>query len=358
MKIVQVLPCLSFGDAVGNDTLALKEIISEKGYKTRIYSQILSKDFPKDIAFPASKLPKFSKDDIVILHEAVGTELNNWIEKQKCRKVMIYHNITPSEFFMGYDNNSFNACRHGYKQLRNLTKTFDMILSDSAYNRQNLVDMGFKATNHVLPILIPFDDYKKTPSQKVLSKYKDDGYTNIIFVGRVVPNKCQEDVIAAFNEYQRYFNKNSRLFIVGSFMETYSNRLKEYTKKLGTKNVIFTGHCPFDEILAYYHLADIFLCQSEHEGFCVPLVEAMYFDVPIVAYNSSAIGETLGGSGFLLKEKNPLETASVMDRILTNETLKQTILENQKERLQDFQYEKIKALFWKYMDEFMGGKKI
>ena len=206
-------------------------------------------------------------------------------------------------------------------------------------------------------ILIPFDDYKKKPSEKILSKYKDDGYTNIIFVGRVVPNKCQEDVIGSFNEYQKHFNPRSRLFIVGTFMETYFNRLKEYTERLGVKNVAFTGHCPFDEILAYYRLADLFLCQSEHEGFCVPLAEAMCFDVPVVAYDSSAIAETLGGSGFLLKEKDPLLTAGVMNRILTDSALRETIVENQRERLQDFQYDKVKALFWKYMDEFIEGKR-
>ena len=356
MKIIQVLPSLAFGDAVGNDTRALKRIISENGYKTQIYAIGIDSKLPIGTAQPASDIPKLDKNDIIIYHEAIGCDLAYEIQKQDCRKVMIYHNITPAEFFREYDNNVFYACKEGYKQLKNLTGAFDMILSDSAYNRQNLLDMGFTAPNHVLPILIPFDDYKKKPSEKILSKYKADGYTNIIFVGRVVPNKCQEDVFGSFNEYQKHFNPRSRLFIVGTFMETYFNRLKEDTERLGVKNVVFTGHCPFDEILAYYHLADLFLCQSEHEGFCVPLVEAMCFDVPIVAYDSSAIAETLGGSGFLLKEKDPLLTAGVMNRILTASPLRETIVENQRERLQDFQYDKVKALFWKYMDEFIEGK--
>lgn len=357
MRIFQVLPTLSFGDAVGNDTIALKTIIAERGYKTQIYAENIDPRLPEGAAVSADKLPALNREDIIIYHEAIGCDLAYEVQKQKCRKVMIYHNITPPSFFIQYDSNSAILCKNGYEQLQNLSKSFDMILSDSAYNRQGLLDIGFEAPNYVLPILIPFVDYNKEPSEKIIKKYGYDGYTNILFVGRVVPNKCQHDVIAAFNEYQKHFNPKSRLFIVGSFMESYSNQLMEYTRKLGTKNVVFTGHTKFDEILAYYHLGDLFLCQSEHEGFCVPLVEAMCFDVPIVAYDSSAIGETLGGSGFLLKEKDPLFTAGIMNRILTDVALREMIVENQRERLRDFQYEKIKSLFWKYMDEFIGAKK-
>ncbi len=355
MKVIQVVPSLLFGDAVGNNTRALKELISEAGYETQIYAQAIDARLPKGSALLEQEMPKLEKEDIVIYHEASASDLVLKIQKLSCRKVMIYHNITPPEFFKDYDHNAFYSCREGYAQLEKLTDTFDMILSVSSYNRQNLLDMGFTAPNHILPILIPFDDYKKAPSSKIIEKYSGDGYKNIIFVGRVVPNKCQQDVIAAFTEYQKHFNQKSRLFIVGSFMESYSNQLKDYATRLGVQNIVFTGHCPFDEILAYYHLADLFLCQSEHEGFCVPLVEAMCFDVPVVAYDSSAIGETLGGSGFLLKEKDPLLTAGVMNRVLTDDALRQTIIENQRERLQDFQYEKVKALFWKYMDEFIHG---
>lgn len=359
MKIIQLLPTISFGDAVGNDTIALKKIIAERGYKTEIYAENIDPKLPKGTAVHFTEICTLTNDDILIFHESVGTNLNYWIQDQKCRKVMIYHNITPPEFFVRYSDTSEDLCSKGYDEVKKLRETFDMVLAASDYNKQNLIDMGYTCPIHVLPILIPFEDYKKTPSLKILSKYKDDGYTNIIFVGRIAPNKCQQDVIAAFNDYQRNFNQKSRLFIVGnpSGLENYDFRLKEYVKKLGTQNVIFTGHCPFDEILAYYHLSDLFLCQSEHEGFCVPLVEAMFFNKPIVAYDSSAIGWTLGGSGFLMKEKNPLETAAVMNRILTDNELKETMLANQRERLADFQYDKVKALFWKYMDDFIGNEK-
>lgn len=359
MRIIQLVPDIYFGDAVGNDTLALKHLISESGYETEIYAERIDSRLPKGSAFFFDKLSRVNQDDIIISHVSTASPLNHWIKEQACKKVMIYHNITPPCFFKNYSSGHVAACGIGYDEVRNLRETFDMVLADSAYNRQNLIDMGYACPINVLPILIPFDDYKKAPSEQILSKYKGDGFTNIIFVGRIAPNKCQQDVIAAFYEYQRYYNKKSRLFIVGNpiGLESYDARLKKYVDELGVENVIFTGHIKFDEILAYYHLSDLFLCQSEHEGFCVPLVEAMFFNKPIVAYDSSAIGWTLGGSGFLMKEKNSLETAAAMNRILTDAGLKETIIANQRERLEDFQYDKVKALFWKYMDEFIGNAK-
>ncbi len=354
MKIVQVLPSLCFGDAVGNDALALKKIIRERGYETEIFAKDIDARFPADIALKIENSPNLGKSDIVMFHEAIGTELNVWIQNQKCRKVMIYHNITPPEFFLPYDSAAVCQCVQGLREVQGLRNTFEMVLAASPFNRQNLLDMGYACPVHVLPILIPFEDYEKKASEMIFKKY-GDGRKNIIFVGRVVPNKCHEDIIRAFSEYLHCFDHDARLFLVGTCQQSYYGRLKEYTKLLHIEeNVIFTGHINFDEILAYYRLADLFICQSEHEGFCVPLVEAMYFDIPIIAYDSSAIAWTLGGSGFLMKEKDPLETAAVMDRILSDGELRNVILQNQRERLADFQYEKVKSMFWKCMDEFIA----
>ena len=268
---------------------------------------------------------------------------------------MVYHNITTPDFFEEYNQKSAGYCQRGLQQVQALNDTFDMVLAVSEFNKQNLIDMGYKCKINILPILIPFDDYKKQADSVLLAKYDDD-YTNIIFLGRIVPNKKQQDVIAAFASYQKNYNPKSRLFLVGNpnDFEKYNEQLKIYTQKIGAKNVIFTGHTRFDEILAYYKLSDLFLCMSEHEGFCVPLVEAMFFNIPIVAYASSAIPGTLNGSGFLLNEKNPDLTAAVMNRILTSEELKTNILKNQQERLSDFSHSKVEELFWKFTEELLA----
>ena len=129
-----------------------------------------------------------------------------------------------------------------------------------------------------------------------------------------------------------------------------------YIKELGVRDVYFPGHIGFDEVLAYYHLADVFLCASEHEGFCVPLVEAMYFDVPIIAYDSTAIGGTLNGSGILMKDKDPMFMAAMMNRLMENQGLREQVIHNQQIRLKDFDREKIKAQFIDYLKGYLEAR--
>lgn len=357
MKIIQILPTLTYGDAVGNDCLVIDSLLKERKLDTMIYAENIGNRIPENCVKRFSEIENntLSKDDVIIYHLSTGSKINEWLLQEKnARKIMIYHNITPPIFFAGYNNNAYNLCDYGLNQTKKLKDAFALVLADSEFNKQNLIEMGYSCDIKVLPILIPFDDYKKTPNKKILEKYADD-FTNILFVGRIVPNKKQEDIISAFDFYQRNFNQKSRLFLVGNpdGYQNYDERLKNYVEKLGTKNVFFTGHTKFDEILAYYKLSDLFLCQSEHEGFCVPLVESMFFEKPIVAYDCCAVGETLGNGGIALKEKNPIETACVMNRILTDSVLREKIIQNQNERLSDFEHGKIKNLFWNYMDEFL-----
>ena len=358
MKIIQILPTISYGDAVGNDTVALYHTLKKEGYETAIYAENIDSRLKNSDIRRISELPKLSESDVALYHLSTGTKLNYELEKLPCRKIIVYHNVTPPHFFEGYSEVSRELCTQGLLGVGHLAGCVDYCLADSSYNRNELIRMGYQCEIDVLPILIPFDDYKKTPSKKILNRYDDGEYTNILFTGRIAPNKKQEDVIEAFYYYNKYINPKSRLFIVGSYggMEKYYNELQAYADKLGLKNVFFTGHIKFDEILAYYKTADLFLCMSEHEGFCVPLVEAMFFDVPIVAFDSSAIADTLGGSGFLLKKKDGKEAAEVMHRILTDEKLREDILYNQRLRLQDFAHDTIETMFLEYLRKFISNR--
>lgn len=357
MKIIQMLATISFGDAVGNDARALYESIKKKGYETGIYAENIDVRLNGTEGIKRiDQIPQLKPEDIILYHLAIGTKLNFELKNYTGRKIIIYHNITPSEFFYGYNFDSYHLCKDGLLGAKYLGGYAEYVLADSQFNKRCLLELGYQCKMDVLPILIPMEDYQKKPNQKIIEKYGNSDCTNILFTGRIAPNKKQEDIILAFAYYQKYYNKNSRLFLVGSDagMESYSNQLNQYVKKLGVKNVHFTGHIAFDEILAYYRVADAFLCQSEHEGFCVPLVEAMIFNVPIIAYDNSAIAETLGGSGILLKDKNPLETAAIMHRLLCDTKLREKVISNQKKRLEDFDNKKIEDLFWDYLDEFLG----
>lgn len=354
MRIIQLLPTISFGDAVGNDTIALKKVIEELGYETGIYSENIDERLPKKTAQKLSKLPKLNRNDVIIYHKSTGTEMSFELDKYDCRKIMIYHNITPPHFFSEYSLRSAELTKYGLEGMKYLSDKVDYCMADSEFNKQNLIDAGYKCPVDVRPILIPFEDYRKKPGEAVIKKYSD-GWTNIIFVGRIAPNKKQEDVIRAFSYYKKRINEKSRLIFVGSYtgMESYYDRLKRYVKALDLDDVVFTGHIPFADILAYYHVADIFLCMSEHEGFCVPLVEAMFFDVPVIAYSSCAVPYTMGGSGAVIDTKDPAEVAMLIDRIVNDKELKEKITESQRTRLKDFSYESVKEIFVSQLQSYI-----
>lgn len=357
MKIVQFLPTLAFGDAVGNDTVALQRAMRELGYETEIYAEVVDQRLPKGTASDlCGGMPEIADDDFIIYHMSTGSKLNYTLEQYKCRKLMIYHNITPPHFFDGYNAEAATNAQYGLDGLAHLADKVDYCMADSEFNKQELINAGFKCPIEVRPILIPFKDYETKPDEKVIKKYSD-GWTNIIFVGRIAPNKKQQDVISAFCYYKKHVNPKSRLIFVGTYggMEKYYNRLQKYVSALGVDDVIFTGHIKFPEILAFYRVADVFLCMSEHEGFCVPLVEAMYFEVPVIAYDCCAVPWTLGGSGIVVDSKDPAELALLIDRVVSDSGLKQKIIGGQKKRLEDFSYERIKDTFARQLSDFISG---
>lgn len=357
MKVIQLLPTIAFGDAVGNDTLALDRVIREMGLKTAIYAENIDRRIPAGTAQTYDTFPDLSDDDVILYHASTGTRINSELPNLAGKKVMIYHNITPPEFFRPYSSAAEALCMTGYEGIRFLSDKVAYVIADSEFNRQDLLKMGFRCPIDVCPILIPFEDYEKEPNRKLLRKYDFDGYTNLLFLGRIAPNKKQEDVILTFAYYKKYINPRSRLFLVGTWkgMESYYQRLQDYVKLLELEDVIFTGGVPFADILAYYRIADCFVCMSEHEGFCVPLVEAMFFHVPIVAYECCAVPETLGGGGLLLPKKDPKLAALAINRLLTDPALLESVREAQGRRLTELQYDAVMPRFRMLLNNFIGS---
>ena len=338
-----MLPTLAYGDAIGNNVIAISDALKAAGYSTAIYAENIDRRLP---ARTAEKIKRFkdSPDTVILYHLSTGTGLNERIKNLKAKIVIIYHNVTPPEFWHKYDHSQEKRCSEGVDSVRRLAHTPEYCLADSAFNKQDLIKLGYTCPVDVLPILIRFSDYDKKPDEATVAKYSD-GYTNIVFTGRVAPNKKQEDLITAFYYYHTYVNPKSRLIIAGAYQNSdiYCRKLKAYKDELGLEDVIFTGHIPFDQILAIYRTASVFLCLSEHEGFCVPLVEAMYFGIPIIAYDSTAIAETLGGSGLLLKEKDPKEVSEAINLVMTDEDLRSKLIAGGKERLKYFDNDRIKG---------------
>ncbi|MSS10799.1 glycosyltransferase family 4 protein [Clostridium sp. WB02_MRS01] len=354
MRVIQLLPVLHFGDAVGNHTVALYETLKKAGYQTEIYTGNIDKGVYGNIAKPLETL-EINEKDIAILHLAIGTELNYEFANYPCKKILVYHNITPPNFFGSEDRAIAEFSRKGLESVAYLADKVDYCLAVSEFNKNDLIKMGYKCPIDVMPILIPFSDYEKKPDKQTMERYSD-GKTNLVFVGRVVQNKKQEDVIEAFAYYQKYYDNNARLFIVGGYDEagSYYKYLKSYVHKLGVNEVVFTNKIAFSELLAYYNLADCFLCMSEHEGFCVPVVESMYFHVPVIAYNACAVPDTLGKGGIILDKKEPLITAGVINRIITDCPLRENIISNQNEQMRSFEHDVIEKKFLYYLEQFIA----
>lgn len=343
MKIAQVVPTIVTGDAVGNNCRAIDAILREAGYDTKIYAENID---PRLINSPniehISRLQRLQEQDILLYHLAIAFDCD--LKQFGGRVIFQYHNVTPPEFFAEYDDFIHSACRDGLNEMRALRNMPDLCWADSEFNRQDLINAGYTCCIHTIPILVPFEDYLQPPDPEVLKRYDDD-FTNFLFVGRVVPNKAHEDVIRTFAWYQKHINPRCRLFLVGNdSLKSYVDRLKRYIKVLDVQNVIFPGHISFNAILAYYRAADVFLCMSQHEGFCVPLLEAMQFHIPIVARNTTAIPYTLGGAGVLLEDNNPIVAALAVDRIVRDKALRNEIIAGQDRRLQFFSTENIKHM--------------
>jgi len=353
MKVVQIVPTLAYGDAVGNDAMAIKTILYNAGYETEIYAESVVKPLDKTAAKPVDKLYELGKEDVAILHLSTGAKINNDFADLLCRKIVRYHNVTPPKFFAKNDSRIEEINKWALQSVTFLADKVDYCLTASEFNKADLIEMGYQCRIDILPILIPFDDYKKKPDEKIIKKYQKTPM--VLFTGRIVPNKKIEDIIRAFYIYKKYYNRKAVLVLVGSYKATdiYYKKLATYVERIGAKDIIFTGHIRFDEILAYYHCADVFLCQSEHEGFCVPLVEAMFFRIPVIAYKSSAIAFTLGGSGVLMETKDPLLVAGMMNCVYQNKQLREQIIKEEERRLEDFSYNIVKEQFLEFIDDFI-----
>lgn len=355
MRIIQMLPTVSHGDGVGNEALLIDKILREEGYDTHIYAEHIGAAVDKSRASYADELPTLAPTDILVYHLSIGSKLHALLGKLPCRKVFIYHNITPAQFFAGYHPLLERKCRDGIEQFKQLAGVPDLVLAVSEFNKAHLQSLGYTCPMEVLPIMMPFADYKQAPDEAAMKRLAD-GRTNILFVGRVAPNKKQEDVIKAFYVYHTLKNPHSRLILAGSFqdMESYKRELEDYCRLLGltADDVVFTGTSSFAEILAYYNSADLFLCMSEHEGFCIPLVEAMLFHVPIIAYDACAVADTLGGGGVLLKEKDMVLCAEIMDMVITDKELQKRMAIEQDKQLALYDCQILKERFLGALQRF------
>jgi glycosyltransferase involved in cell wall biosynthesis len=328
-RVHQLLAALSYGDAIGNEALAIQRHLRAAGYESDLFAE---KVHPRmtSLARPLWEYPSVSGPDTVCLfHFSIGSAAGRLIHPAPDRLGVIYHNITPAPFFLGFHPHLAGLCYHGRRELQAFADRTELALGDSEFNRSDLEAAGFRRTG-VLPIVLDLSAYARPPSPLVRRLY-GDGRTNLLFVGRIIPNKKIDDLIRVFTVYKRYLDPRSRLLLVGDHRghERYYDRLQEMVRRFGVDDVVFTGHVDDDEVLAYYQVSHLFLCLSEHEGFGVPLQEAMHFGLPVIAYDAGAVRETLRGGGLLVTDKRPEVVAELAAEVLGNAPLRAALLARQ-----------------------------
>jgi glycosyltransferase involved in cell wall biosynthesis len=337
----QVLATLGYGDAIGHEVLGVQRVLRRAGFESDIFVETADRRV-EDVTRDYRELVDASHADNLLLHHfSIGSKASRTAYALPDRMALIYHNITPPEYFVGVHRTLARQCFRGRRELQAYVDRCELALGDSEFNRQDLDALGFPRTG-VLPVVPDFSHLDRRPNAFVASQFDDD-WTNILFVGRVIANKKIEDLIRSFHAYHTRFNPRSRLLIVGIFslFERYLASLNHLVEELELTHVHFTGHVTDEELVAYYDVADLFHCASEHEGFCVPLVEAFYKQVPVLAYAATAVPATMDGGGVLYDDKDPIYVASLMDGILSDVDVQDVMLERQTEaverlRSQDF----------------------
>ncbi len=336
MAIHQFLTSYSYGDAIGNEALEIRNYLRGKGYESNIFVLFYHPRYSDQVINYLEYDKYSSEDNAVIYHFSIGSKITKKFLRIPDKKIIIYHNITPHHFFLDYHRILAKDCYKGRIELRSLSDKVDLALGDSEYNESELKEAGFKKTG-VLPLVMNFEKFD-APTIPVFNDMFRDGKTNILYVGRIIPNKKVEDVIRTFHLYNKYFNKNSRLFIVGENrgFERYYSALLNMVKQLNVRNIHFTGHIPEDELISYFKLSDIYLHMSEHEGFCAPVPEGFFLNIPVIAFNKGAVKETMNNGGVLLNKKRFLKTAALIDKIVTDDKLRRNILKTQEEALKKY----------------------
>ncbi len=332
-------------DAISNEAALFRRIFREWGFRSEIYCdpRNTSRDRIGDIRDIHAASTEIPPEDLVLLHLSIGTPANAVFQSLRCRKALLYHNITPDTYFRFINPETAGHLRRGREQAAALAGVATVNLADSAFNAAELQQMGYRDVG-VLPIVIDNDLLHAKPNAHVAARRKD-GMHNLIFVGRCSPNKKIEDLIRTFAWYQKNITPLCRFTQIGSKAgtERYHAMLLAMCKELQIQNFHFTGSVSQADLNAYYQSADAFLCMSEHEGFCIPLLESMAYDVPVVACADAAVPETMDQAGILLSERRCDLAAEALHRVITDEQLRAGVLATQRARLSRYRQRDLPA---------------
>jgi glycosyltransferase involved in cell wall biosynthesis len=337
MIVNQWVPAAHRGDAIGDSARRVRSLLRDLGHASEIYALTVDEDLAGDVCPFTDDSAR--RGDVTIFHYALPSAMTDAFAALPRGRVLQYHNVTPPQFFADYDAGIFRLASLGREEIHRLAGHTDVALGDSDYNRRELEGFGFTNTG-VFPIAVDFDRIRNSPPRPALEEVLNDGLMNFLFVGRIVPNKRIEDHIRLAEHYKRYVDTEYRFIFVGRtegvprYYDAIRALVAEY--RMPEDRFIFTGPVPDEDLVTYYRTARVYISLSEHEGFCVPLLEAMAADVPVLAYASTAVPDTLGGAGVLFSPKDLEFAAELLGELAYNDELRAQVIQRQRRRLADF----------------------
>ncbi len=338
MPVHQFLPHLGQGDAIGNHVLRLRGLLEHFG-SSKIFVE--STDVPKVPRVHSYMDHRPEPGETLLYHASIGTPMARYLVKQPSPVLIDYHNVTPMYFYAAYEPRVASLLYAGKSECRQFAARSPLGIADSEYSERELKEMGFGNTA-TIPILIDFDKYTHEPDRRLYRKLmRSKRGTDLLFVGRISPNKRQEDLIKTFAVYKREFDPNARLFLVGrSSSGRYLEAINAFIRKANLNDVHLVGGVTDAKLFAYYQGADVLVSMSEHEGFFVPLLEAWTFRLPVIAYAGGAVPGTMGEAGVLFFEKRYDEVAALIDLVVRDQTLRESLIAAGTARLEQFQPER------------------
>ena len=337
MILNQWVPAAHRGDAIGDSARRVRDLVRALGHESEVYALTIDDDLAGEIR-PFSD-PAAKRGDLTIFHYALTSSMTAAFASLSGGRILQYHNVTPAAFFAPYDPALFRLASLGRQELATLVGHVELALGDSEYNRRELETLGFAPTG-VFPIAVDTSRVTRPGGRPSLERMMDDELVNFLFVGRIAPNKRIEDHIRLAEHYKRYVDAYYRFIFVGRYdvVPGYYAAIRAQMAAFNLLNdrFIFTGAVPDEELAVYYRHAAVYISLSDHEGFCVPLLEAMAADVPVLAYAAAAVPDTLGGAGVQFAPKNFEYAAELLGALVFDDDLRARVVAGQRRRLADF----------------------
>ncbi len=336
MRVIQASENISKGDAISHYMFLIADILQEMGVENAFLSIHCDEKVEREVLRPATYESR--EDDVIIFHASIGGEMFDYLKSLPAKKILMYHNMTPSGFFKGFDDHLALMLEKGKEQLIAMRESLDAVYGVSEYNVLCLQELGFKNVQK-FPFSLAFEEFDNAKNHRTVEIMKKNAPFSLVFYGRMAPHKCQHDLIKLLAFYRKFYNANAQLYLMGSYNqeERYYLTLEALIQELHLSgNVHIQGHVPYPELVSRIHASDVFVCMSEHEGLLVPLLECFHAGVPVIAYGAGAIPETMSGRGICLDAKSFSRFAEELYKIETDRAFRESVVLGQQERAGDF----------------------